>query len=260
MSFKPLLHVGTSIQNWEKTMTSSVWKYQLWFNDIASSLEYITQLTSKWINMEHWQNNNNRGKPKYLDEHLSQHHSDTNPTWPSMWLKLGLHNKRFVTKCLAWHDKQKKRCMIHVSQNKAQEMLIIRFRWKGLYYKWCTNLYIYAVWMVTLSTLCTGNKATLLIYTNSTTHDTNILGQNKLVFGWTQYKAILYPGFFFWLAEWWISLRSLEQNKLSGCEDELNTSQISNNVTKKPLLHYKQTISWKVNDSVLTMVKRYELT
>jgi len=37
--------------------------------------------------------------------------------------------------------------------------------------------------MVTLSTLGTGNKATLLINANSTTHDTDILRQNEFVFG-----------------------------------------------------------------------------
>jgi hypothetical protein len=37
--------------------------------------------------------------------------------------------------------------------------------------------------MVTLTTLGTGNKATFLIDANSTTHDTDVLGQNKLVFG-----------------------------------------------------------------------------
>jgi hypothetical protein len=37
--------------------------------------------------------------------------------------------------------------------------------------------------MVTLTTLGTGNKATLLIDANSTTHHTDVLSQDELVFG-----------------------------------------------------------------------------
>jgi hypothetical protein len=77
-------------------------------------------------------------------------------------------------------------------------------------FKSCTNLNIYTVRMVTLTTLGTGYETTLLINANSATHDADVLSQNKLVFGWTQYKAILHSWFFFWLVEWWICLRSLQ--------------------------------------------------
>lgn len=44
------------------------------------------------------------------------------------------------------------------------------------------HLYVYAVRMISLSTLGTSNKASLRVRTDSTTHNAQILCEHKLVF------------------------------------------------------------------------------
>lgn len=123
-------------------------------------------------------------------------------------------------------------------------------------FKLCTNLNIYTVWMVALTTLGTGNKTTLLINANSTTHDTDVLSQNELVFGWTQYEAILHSWFFFWLVEWRICLRSLQWIKVHWMElvrrrtmNYATSGHSQMTVTGLHVIH-KKGISWKLNHSI----------
>lgn len=109
--------------------------------------------------------------------------------------------------------------------------------------------------MVTLATLRTGNKATLLIYANSTTHDTHVLGQHKFVFGWTQHQTILYSWFFFWLVEWAICLRSLKWKTIHWTKvtGTLNFNSI------EPKLHcYNQVVIMKLHPGIKESVDRSE--
>jgi len=46
--------------------------------------------------MGHWWINNDRRKPKHLEQNLYQCQSTKNPTWNSMASKLGIHGDRPV--------------------------------------------------------------------------------------------------------------------------------------------------------------------
>ena len=54
------------------------------------------------MNVEHWWNDTDREKLKFLEKNLFQCHCvPTNPTWTSLRLKPGLHGDRPATNCLS---------------------------------------------------------------------------------------------------------------------------------------------------------------
>ena len=64
------------------------------YSDNVNYQDYIPLVMIEWMSMKHWWNNSDRGKPKYLEENLSQcqsldHKSHTNSPgtepWPLQW-------------------------------------------------------------------------------------------------------------------------------------------------------------------------------